>query len=51
MILWKRAALLGFLSWLIPFAVSFLLFHVKQSNPPLFGTLMDLVFSPQVVRC
>ena len=39
----KRAAFLGFLSWLIPFAVSFLLFHVKQSNPPLFSTLMDLV--------
>ena len=35
MILWKRAVLLGFLSWLIPFVVSFLAL--------LFGTLMDLV--------
>jgi hypothetical protein len=43
MILWKRAALLGFLSWLIPFAVSFILFPLKRSNAPLFGTLMDLV--------
>lgn len=43
MILWKRAAVLGFLSWLIPFAVSFILFPLKHSNAPLFGTLMDLV--------
>ena len=43
MILWKRAAFLGFLSWLIPFAISFILFPVKNSNAPLFGTLMDLV--------
>ena len=26
MMFWKRAALLGFLSWLVPFAVSFLAF-------------------------
>jgi hypothetical protein len=43
MILWKRAALLGFLSWLIPFAISFLLFPLKKANAPLFGTLMSLV--------
>ena len=43
MILWKRAALLGFLSWMIPFAISFLLFPLKKSNAPLFGTLMGLV--------
>ena len=43
MILWKRAALLGCLSWLIPFAVSFILFPLKKVNAPLFGTLMDLV--------
>ena len=43
MIRWKRAALLGLLSWLIPFAVSFIVFRLKQSNPPLFGTLMGLV--------
>jgi len=43
MILWKRAALLGFLSWLIPFVISFLLFSLKKPNAPLFGTLMSLV--------
>jgi uncharacterized membrane protein YpjA len=43
MILWKRAALLGFLSWMIPFAISFLLFPLKKANAPLFGTLMSLV--------
>ena len=43
MILWKRAALLGFLSWMIPFVVSFLLFPLKKANAPLFGTLMSLV--------
>jgi hypothetical protein len=43
MILWKRAALLGSLSWLIPFAVSFFVFPLKKANAPLFGTLMGLV--------
>lgn len=43
MIHWKRIAALGFLSWLIPFAVSFVLFPLKASNAPLFGTLMGLV--------
>jgi hypothetical protein len=42
MILWKRATLLGVLSWLIPFAVSFALFPLKRANAPLFGTLMGL---------
>jgi uncharacterized membrane protein YpjA len=43
MVLWRRAALLGCLSWLIPFAASFVLFPLKKSNAPLFNTLMDLV--------
>ena len=43
MILWKRAAWLGLLSWLIPFLISFLMFPLKKLNAPLFGTLMDLV--------
>lgn len=42
MILWKRAAFLGFLSWLLPFAVSFIAFPLKKSNPPLFISLMGL---------
>lgn len=40
---WKRAAFLGLLSWLIPFAVSCLVFPIKKSNAPLFETLMSLV--------
>jgi hypothetical protein len=43
MIAWKRAALVGFTSWLIPFAISFLVFPLKKSNAPLFDTLMMLV--------
>ncbi len=38
-----RAVLIGLLSWLIPFAISFALFPLKNANPPLFGTVMDLV--------
>lgn len=43
MILWKRAALLGFLSWMIPFVISFILYPLKRVNAPLFATLMSLV--------
>jgi len=43
MILWKRAAALGFVSWLVPFAISFAVIPVKKSNAPLFATLMYLV--------
>ena len=43
MIAWRRAVLLGFASWLIPFVISFLVFPLKKSNAPLFETLMMLV--------
>ena len=43
MLLWRRAVLLGLWSWLVPFAVSFLTFPIKQANAPLFGTVMSLV--------
>ena len=43
MVLWKRALLLGLLSWFIPFAISFVAFPLKKSNAPLFSTLMYLV--------
>ncbi len=43
MIAWRRAALLGFASWLMPFVISFLVFPLKKSNAPLFETLMTLV--------
>lgn len=38
-----RAVLLGLLSWLIPFAVSFLIFPLKKINEPLFSSAMYLV--------
>ena len=43
MILWKRAVLLGLLSWVIPFAISCAALPVKRMNAPLFCTLMFLV--------
>jgi hypothetical protein len=43
MIAWKRAVPLGFLSWLIPFMISFLIFPLKRTNAPLFGALMGLI--------
>ncbi len=38
-----REILFGFLSWLIPFVVSFAAFPLKKLNAPLFSTLMYLV--------
>ncbi len=43
MIQWKRAAVLGLLSWVIPFAISLLMFPLKKFNAPLFATVMGLV--------
>ena len=40
---WKRAVALGFLSWLLPFLFSFLVFPLKKTNAPLFATVMFLV--------
>ena len=40
---WKRALALGFLSWLLPFLLSFLAFPLKKANAPLFATVMFLV--------
>ena len=43
MLRWKRALLLGFLSWLIPFLLAFPIFPLKRANAPLFATVMTLV--------
>lgn len=32
MIPWKRVTLLGLLSWLIPFVISFLIFPLKRTR-------------------
>jgi hypothetical protein len=42
MIAWKRAMLLAFASWAMPFAFSFLIFPLKKSDAPLFETVMEL---------
>jgi len=46
---WKLALLYGFLLWLIPFAVSFVVFPLKDSNPAFFETIMPLVLAVCVV--
>jgi len=38
----KRALLFGLLVWLIPFAVAFVIFPVRQSNRPLFESIMPV---------
>ena len=38
-----RTFLFGFLTWLIPFAVSFLIFPLKTSHRPLFESIMPVV--------
>jgi hypothetical protein len=43
MLRWKRVLVLGLLSWVIPFLISFLVFPLKKSNAPLFSTVMTLV--------
>jgi hypothetical protein len=37
---WKRAITLGFVSWLIPFAVAFIAFPLRESMRPLFESIM-----------
>jgi hypothetical protein len=39
----RRALIFGFLSWLVPFLVSVWLFPVRQSNRPLFESIMPVV--------
>jgi hypothetical protein len=39
---WRRALVLGLLSWVLPFAFGFAIFPLKRGNAPLFGTLMSL---------
>jgi hypothetical protein len=48
---WRRALLLGLLVWLIPFAVSFVIFPLKGSWRSLFESIMPVVLSAVVVAC
>ena len=40
---WKRVIGYGIVLWAIPFAVSFLLFPVREANRPLFESLIVVV--------
>ena len=40
---WRRAAVLGVLSWAVPFFLSFLLFPLKRVNQPLFSNIMAVI--------
>lgn len=44
-----KIALFGFLVWLVPFAVSFLVFPLKDSMRPLFESIMPLILTIVVV--
>ena len=43
----KKAILYGFLIWLIPFVVAFIIYPIHESNRPLFESIMPVV----VVLC
>ena len=44
-----KIVLFGFLVWLIPFTVSFLVFPLKATRRPLFESIMPLVLSIVVI--
>jgi hypothetical protein len=48
---WRRAILLGLLVWAIPFVVALFAFPLKQSNYPLFESIMPVALSATVVFC
>ena len=45
----KKSILFGFLVWLLPFIVAFLIFPIHESNRPLFESIMPLVITISVV--
>lgn len=44
-----KIILFGFLLWLTVFAASFIIFPIKQSNPPFFETLISIILSASTV--
>ncbi len=44
----KRALLYGFLVWLVPFLVSFVVFPFRASDRPLFESIMAVVLTVSV---
>ena len=45
----KKAIVYGFFVWLIPFLASFPIFNLKETNRPLFESIMPVVLSLVVV--
>ncbi len=45
----KLTIIYGFLLWLIPFVVAFLIFPLRQSQSPLFETIMPITLTVCVV--
>lgn len=45
----KLAVLYGFLCWIIPFAVAFMIFPLRESQRPLFETIMPITLTVCVV--
>lgn len=45
----KKSILFGFLVWLMPFIVAFLIFPIHESHRPLFESIMPLVITISVV--
>jgi len=45
----KRALLFGLLVWLIPFAVAFVIFPIRESSRPLFESIMPVAISVATV--
>lgn len=45
----KKAILYGFLIWLIPFIVAFIIYPIHESNRPLFESIMPIAIALSVV--
>jgi ABC-type tungstate transport system substrate-binding protein len=41
----RKAIIFGFLVWAIPFAVAFMIFGIRESNRPLFESMMPVVLT------
>jgi ABC-type tungstate transport system substrate-binding protein len=41
----RKAIIFGFLVWAIPFAVAFMIFGIRESNRPLFESIMPVVLT------
>ena len=46
---WRRALGLGFMAWLIPFLVSFLVFPFRESARPLFESVMAVTVAATAI--